>query len=272
MDLKLSGKVVGIALDGVGWGLDGTIWGAEVLLFDTDKYGFKRLATIKQIPITSDIDAKYPVRLIFGFLANRGYELHEIYRFLDVNVTNTPPKDVEVVYKLVKLGKYTPASSTGRLLDLVAAILNPSIERTYEGEPAIWLEGQAWRGEFRNLDCFRVLNNEGLKVLDFDEAVDWVISNKHRYGVETIARSFLYNYGYYLGELIVEAIRGLRVDHVVASGGAVVNEFIYRGLRDRLAQEQMIVHLPRNIPPNDGGLAFGQVVAASLHAEDKGLC
>jgi hydrogenase maturation protein HypF len=274
IDLKLSGKVVGVALDGVGWGLDGTIWGAEVLLFDTDKYGFKRLATIKQIPITSDVDVKHPIRLVFGFLASRGYELHEIYRYLDMDITSTPLKDaeVEVVYKLVRLGKYTPASSTGRLLDLVAAILNPGIERTYEGEPAIWLEAQAWRGEFRNLDCFRILSNEELKVLDFDETIDWVISNKHKYGVEAIARSFLYSYGYYLGELVVEAMRGLRVDHVVASGGAVVNEFIYRGLRDRLAQEQITVYLPRNIPPNDGGLAFGQVVAASLYAKDKGLC
>ncbi|MEM4913958.1 MAG: hypothetical protein QW579_07150, partial [Desulfurococcaceae archaeon] len=64
--------------------------------------------------------------------------------------------------------------------------------------------------------------------------------------------------------LVVKTTRGTRVEAVVVSGGAAVNEFIYNGLSDTLTEEGFKPHLPRRIPPNDGGLAFGQVIAGSL--------
>ena len=100
--------------------------------------------------------------------------------------------------------------------------------------------------------------------LDYDYLVDWIIENKGKYSAGTLARSFLYSLGYWHGELILESIKGLRVDHVVVSGGSAVNEFIYRGLRERLREEDIVPHLPKRIPPGDGGLAFGQIIAASL--------
>ena len=41
IDLEINGEVVGLAIDGVGWGDDNTIWGGEILVFNTEKYGYK---------------------------------------------------------------------------------------------------------------------------------------------------------------------------------------------------------------------------------------
>lgn len=265
VDNNLSGLVAGVALDGVGWGLDNTIWGAEILLFNTEEYGFKRLGSIKPLPLTSDRDTYQPIRLAVSYFVKQGFELQEVFKLLGLNLEREVLVELEAVYKLVKLGRYTPASSTGRLIDMVAAILNPSITRSYEGEPAIWLEARAYHGEIREIDDFKITSENNLLLLDYREVVEWILNNKERLEVETIARSFLYNYGVALGELVLESIKGLRVDYVVASGGAIVNEYIYRGLRNKLAEHGLNVLIPRRIPPNDGGLAFGQVVAASLY-------
>jgi hydrogenase maturation protein HypF len=265
IDNNLDGSLIGVALDGVGWGLDNTIWGAEVLYFNTHSYGFRRIGSIEPIPLTSDRDALIPLRLVVGYYAQRGFSLEEVYKHIGLNPDRRLSFELEAVYKLVERGSYTPASSTGRFLDMVAALLNPRVERSYEGEPAIWLEAQAWRGDLREIDDFDIREEGGVVRLDYDRVVDWVVENKFRLGCGTIARSILYNYGYFLGELVLRGVKGLRVDYVVASGGAVVNEYIYRGLRDRLVQEDVKVYLPRRIPPGDGGLAFGQIAAASLY-------
>ena len=265
MDNGLEGLISGIALDGVGWGLDGTVWGGEVLLFNTETYGFKRLGSISPLPLTSDRDAHIPLRLLFAYYSHRGLEFEKIPRLIDFEVNRDYLFECKAAYTLVKLGKYTPASSTGRLLDMVASILNPRIERTYEGEPAIWLEALAHAGkDLIEIDHFKIAMRDGIYRLLYDDVLDWLIDNKSNMDRCTLARSFLYSFGRALGELLLVSIKGENVNGVVVSGGAAVNEFIYRGIRDKLKEHGLKPHLPRNIPPGDGGLAFGQVIAASL--------
>jgi len=262
VDNELSGTIVGLAIDGLGWGPDKTIWGGEILLFNTDSYGYKRIGSINPLPLTSDRDTYKPIRLLFSYYSTRRFEFDEITKL--INIDKVKSLECKTAFLLARSGKYTPASSTGRLIDLVAAILNPTIERTYDGEPAIWLESIAFNGDDLLLDNHKIINNDGVIKLNYDGVIDWIIENRDKYSVNSIARGFLYSLGYWFGELILKSIKGLRVDHVVVSGGAAVNEFIYRGLRDKLSEDQLIFHLPRRVPPGDGGLAFGQIIAASL--------
>ncbi|MEM0368080.1 MAG: carbamoyltransferase HypF [Desulfurococcaceae archaeon] len=266
IDNELDGTIAGLAIDGLGWGLDKTIWGGEVLIFRTDSRGFKRTGSISQLPLTSDRDTLKPIRLLFAYYSRRGFDFAEIMKLAKAENSLLECKSA---FTLVRNGRYVPASSTGRLIDLVTAILNPTVERTYEGEPAIWLESIAFKGEQLILDDFRILYEDGILRLNYDDVIDWIIENKSRYRADTLARSFLYSLGYWLGELVVESIKGSRVDNVVISGGAAVNEFIYRGLRDKLFEVNLTLHLPRRIPPGDGGLAFGQIIAASLNYMDS---
>ncbi|MGC8953144.1 MAG: carbamoyltransferase HypF [Desulfurococcus sp.] len=264
VDRGLSGVVAGLAIDGVGWGDDSTIWGGEVLVFDMDKPGvYRRVASIDYIPLTSDRDTVKPFRLLYGYLAKKGWDIGEIDRVLGLRDGNRILEG-HMVYNMVKRGRYTPASSTGRLIDIVASIIDPGIERSFEGEPAIRLEAMAFNGVPRLLEDVRFQIDGNLVRLDVYGVISRILEERSSMKPCDLAASFLYSIGYYYGELIAASIKGSSISNIVVSGGASVNEYIYRGLRDRLASEGLKPLLPLNIPPNDEGIAFGQVIVAGL--------
>ncbi len=266
-DHGLSGRILGLAIDGIGYGDDNTIWGGEVILLDSEQPVYERLASLEQLPLTSDRDTIYPARLLVGYLALEGYDWDEIYGILKQLklLDKVPGKTIEyrAVYSLVHNNKYTPASSTGRLLDLVSTLLGVSYHRSYEGEPAIRLEAEALINHSEPVLCnhFKITTSNGLLRLSYRELIHVLINNSELIDPGSI----LYSLGYWFGELIVEASKGRRAeDKVVVSGGAAVNTYIIAGLRNRLSQDGFKVVLPRRIPANDEGVSFGQIVAASL--------
>lgn len=264
VDRGLKGRVAGLAVDGVGWGDDSTIWGGEVIIFNVEEPGvYKRVASIDQVPLTSDRDTLKPIRLLYGYLARKGWSVSEIEKTLP-GATGGARVEGRVAFRLVELGRYTLASSTGRLLDMVASILDPSVERSFEGEPAILLEALASRGAPRLIEGFKLSQENRLLRLDYYEAVVRLLEDAGRASHGSIAASFLYSLGYYYGELIIESTKGESIDGVVISGGAAVNDYIYRGLRDSLRAAGLKPLLPQRIPPNDGGLSFGQAVIGGL--------
>ncbi|MEM1732407.1 MAG: carbamoyltransferase HypF [Desulfurococcaceae archaeon] len=269
IDNGVDGKVIGLAIDGLGWGDDNTIWGGEVIFLETSKPGYKRVASIDPLPLTGERDINKPLRLVYGYLSHRGLEIGEINRLLRLNPDNKLMKELSMTCSLVKNGKFIPASSTGRLIDMISAIINPYVERTYEGEPAIKLEAMAHQGREVFIDDYKFRSMNGKLMLEYHGIIQWIIENLDKNDKSTLARSFLYTLGFALGELIMKVIRGLRIDHVVISGGVSVNEFIYRGVSKALTSNGIKPLLPRKIPPGDGGLALGQIVAASLLETDK---
>ncbi len=263
IDNELGGRVAGIALDGLGWGDDDSVWGGEVIVFNTENNHYERVGSIEWIPLTSDRDAISIRRLVTLYFAKRKWSLDEIMRVLKP-VSEKEVIEHRLVYTMFNHGKYVKASSTGRLIDLVAALLGVSHIRTYDGEPAIKLEAIASRGERVLLENAYFKQVNGLHILDYDGIIDEIINKRNEVDPATLSRSFLYSYGYYIGELAVKSALKHGIDYVVASGGAIVNEHIYQGLRERLQLEGFTIHLPRRIPAGDGGLSFGQ--ACSLIA------
>jgi len=265
IDLEFNGEVAGLAIDGVGWGDDNTIWGGEVLVFNTEKCDYKRVASIKQLPLTSDRDTYIPIRIFSSHLTMQGYGWVEIKKLLES--IGTPMSKLYEAFSshiLVTQKKFTPASSTGRLIDMVMAIIDPNVERTYEGEPAIRLEALGGSGALISVDDYVIASDDGILKLDYGGLVNWILEHRSIHDPHTLAKSFLYSFGLALGDLIVYSIKGFRVNGIVLAGGAAVNEFIYMGIRERLKEEDLVPSLPRRIPPGDGGLALGQVVAADL--------
>jgi hydrogenase maturation protein HypF len=66
-----------------------------------------------------------------------------------------------------------------------------------------------------------------------------------------------------LSEMIVAAARKIGQDKVVLSGGCFQNRLLTERTIDRLAAENFRPYWHQRIPPNDGGISLGQVVAAS---------
>jgi len=75
-----------------------------------------------------------------------------------------------------------------------------------------------------------------------------------------------------LVEAIIAVARRIAEERVVLSGGCFQNRVLLEGAVRRLEEEGFRPYWHQRIPPNDGGIALGQIVAASrlLRAGAKG--
>ena len=70
-----------------------------------------------------------------------------------------------------------------------------------------------------------------------------------------------------LAEMIVVAARHAREQQVLLAGGCFQNKVLAEQAIRRLQDEGFRPYWSRQIPPNDGGIAVGQIVAAARQEE-----
>ncbi|MCD6341078.1 MAG: carbamoyltransferase HypF [Desulfurococcales archaeon] len=277
-DRKLGeGKYIGLALDGVGYGDDGNIWGCEVLLVG-NSLKYKRLAHMKYVRSTgSDRDVIYPARMLISFLSEfmDAGEMREVFNKLGL-MGSLPLGEAEFNAVITRLSAGAPLvkiSSIGRLLDSISVLLGVCHVRTYEGEPAIRLESAASGGKYvfdDELPKKMVTHGESTYELDptplLKELVDIMLNEKSRRPcTKDLAYSSLKALAKALTAILRSSMKGRRVEpYVLLGGGAVVNDIITRTLKEELLNDDIYVLLPKEVPPNDGGIALGQVTSLLL--------
>ncbi len=259
-----SGKVLGVALDGLGYGEDGTIWGGEFLLADYRQ--FERVARFLPVPMLGGAQAmREPWRNTFAQIANtlgwepvaRDYADLDIVRFLN----NKPLANLQT---MAERGLNSPlASSAGRLFDAVAAAVGICRESSgFEGQAAIELEalataqfnGQAdYAYDFeRQDDClnWRPLWSALLKDLGLGVAPG-IIAARFHHGVASA---------------VAGTAAGLCDQYqsgtVVLGGGVFQNRLLLEQTTVLLRKRGLRVLSPLAVPANDGGLSLGQAVIA----------
>ncbi|MCX8172742.1 MAG: carbamoyltransferase HypF [Archaeoglobaceae archaeon] len=257
-------KVVAITIDGTGYGDNGEIWGGEVLVANWMEYD--RIGSFKPFILPGgDTAAKYPVKCLIALMSSYGFDEVEIFEILNERkLFDFLPyglKEAEITYLLAKNGKGVKTTSLGRILDSFSALLNVCTERTYEGEPPMKLEALADKG--RDLEISAELEDESRLMINVKNLLEWVLETE--YEREDIARTILQSIGRALGILAMKAIKRRKIEYenVIVTGGAGVNSYIVRGIKDILNPEGIGVILPRRIPPGDGGIALGQILVAS---------
>lgn len=264
----LGRSFVGIAIDGVGYGDDGAVWGGEVMLVSSDGE-YERVGHLRYAPLVGDASTVYPARFALSLLAEALGSVEEALALakrlgLGSRVRGGDA-ELELVARGIEAGLYTPTSSTGRFLDAVSALLGVAWVRSYEGEPAIRLEAYARRGRVFDNPGVRVRRANGVYVADtpgFFLYLAQLVDERDR---RDIARTAQVELGRALGRIAAEAARGRRVcREVMLGGGAAVNDYIVEGIEQELREAGMELVLPRRVPPNDGGIALGQVGAALL--------
>ena len=138
--LPLDSRMLGIALDGVGYGTDGTVWGGE--LFESSYSGYERLGHLLPQPMPGgDLASKVPSRMVLGILFER-LEKEELEK-LPLSFPQGTQEFSAVMKQLENGINVIQSSSTGRVLDAAAAMLGICGIRTYDGEPAMKLESAA---------------------------------------------------------------------------------------------------------------------------------
>jgi len=256
-------EMVCIVCDGYGYGLDGSAWGGEIL-HCTRKGVFQRLGHLKEQPMVGgDLATRYPLRMAAGIL----HGTVEIEDWLRAKYEYFPHGEEEVEVILQQLGQplVPKTTSCGRVLDAVSAVLGVCYERTYEGEPAMRLESAALTG--RNVLRLQPIIREN--VIDTTSLVHEIFSQKDAFSIGDLAFSAQFYIARSLAQLASEKARQLGIDVVGFSGGVAYNEHVTSTIRRVVEAKGLRFVVHELVPPGDGGISFGQAVAAAWQIETQ---
>jgi len=254
---------LGVAWDGTGYGLDGTIWGGEFLTITPE--GFERFAHLRTFQLPGGAAAvKEPRRCALGLL----YEMFgdAVFERTDLAVLHAF-SDAERKTLRTMLGRKfnTPrTSSMGRLFDAVASLAGIRQIAAFEGQAAMELEWSA--GNAPQAPCetypFSICPSPGssARIIDWEPMIHALLADAAA-GLPPalIAQKFHLT----LVEMIVQAAALAGNVRVALSGGCFQNELLSTRAVQRLREAGFTPVWHQRVPPNDGGIALGQVAAVA---------
>ncbi|MFB0522621.1 MAG: carbamoyltransferase HypF [Candidatus Bathyarchaeia archaeon] len=250
-------EMVGIACDGFGYGSDGNAWGGEILHYNED--GFKRLAHLEEQPMVGgDLATRYPLRMAAGIL----HDTIDIEEWLLTQSDRFPhgEREIEIILKQLRRGLAPKTTSCGRVLDAVSAILDIWYKRTYAGEPAMKLESVATKGA----DVLNLRPTFEGATIETTGLVREIFAKKDEYSVADLACSAQSYLARSLAQRAVEEAGCIGLEIIGFSGGVAYNESVTRVIRREVEKSGFRFLVHHQIPPGDGGISFGQTVAANL--------
>ncbi len=270
---------LGVIWDGTGDGGDGTIWGGEFLVTRAFGLEFERAGSFRTFPLPGGEAAiREPRRAALGLL----FELfgEEVWSMSDLPTLGAfTMTEVGALRRMLERRVNTPrTSSVGRLFDAMSSLLGLRQISRFEGQAAMELEFAA---EAADLDPaggregtagsdlrFTICNGRAGEATEAHPAartVDWGalvrgLIQAQRGGVlpEVLADRFHEA----LAECVVPIAEQAGLEQVALSGGCFQNRRLTTLVIERLRAAGFRPLWHRQVPPNDGGLALGQCMAA----------
>ncbi|MFX1318312.1 MAG: carbamoyltransferase HypF [Promethearchaeota archaeon] len=264
--LPLDEEIVAICCDGAGYGPDKTVWGGEILTGTA--YNYTRSAYLEPQPMPGgDLAAKFPFRMLLGILSKK-YSETELRSLFEIRAKDSLPQgtaEFEIILTQISQKINTPiTSSTGRVLDSLAALLGVSTQRTYEGEPAIRLEAFANMGTYRpDIQLDIPVNQEGkVQVLKTSNLVDQVLQLQGEFSGSDLALAAHQSLGKTLAHAAIGASKSNGTTKIGFTGGVAYNKILTRTIRSIIeaAGYEFLMH--RKVPAGDAGIAVGQSLVA----------
>lgn len=257
----LDRRVLGVALDGTGYGPDGTVWGGEFL--ECTATTFRRVGHLRPFGLPGGEAAiREPWRLAAALTA----EAPDVFcddRWLCRNWHDVDVDRFAQVRRVVRVPAVAPrCSSMGRLFDAVAGIVL-GVERVqFEGQAAMLLESVADPGErgsyrFAQRPC-RLHRDQDCVELDWQPLLSDILRD-HRRGVDPAVIAARFHRA--VARCVVDMARRYCALPVVLGGGVFQNRLLTEWVIEA-SGDALTLGPPGSIPPNDGGLAAGQLVAA----------
>jgi hydrogenase maturation protein HypF len=161
----------------------------------------------------------------------------------------------------------TPTTSAGRLFDGVASLLGLVQRSSFEGQAAMALEFIADDNDTESYPI--TFESDDPLVLDWQPMIAALTADIAA-GVAPSRASARFHNG--LIDAMVEVAERVGVHHVALSGGCFQNRRLVERASARLRAAGFHPLLHRQVPPNDGGLALGQlcIAAARLNGDANG--
>jgi hydrogenase maturation protein HypF len=245
------------------------LWGGELLVADYRES--LRVASFEAVPLLGgDRAAREPWRSLFAQLRHAGIDLE---RWADHPVVaRTIGRRTPVLEGVLASGTLSPrCSAVGRLFDAAAATIGLWADgTTYEGQAAIALEALvdpaalAWARGAESYP-FRIRRDGLLPVVVAGEALAAMLDDVGSdVSAPRIAARFHVSLARTVAALAAE-VRG-PLTTAALSGGVWQNRILVELVAELLRGDGWTVLLHRHVPPNDGGIAFGQAAIAAAAA------
>ncbi len=298
---EIAPPALGVSWDGTGYGTDRTIWGGEFFLV-TDE-SIERIAHLRPFRLPGgDKAVKEPRRTALGLLHEiSGDKVFEQEKLATVAAFSAPELATLKTMLAKKLNS-PRTTSMGRLFDAVASLVNLRQQIRFEGQAAMELEfalegaktdeyyelplvqsaeqsragvppaRQTRQREQTKETPFVSLRETGAGgtpallsfVLNWSPMVEAILTDvKNGIPIGIVSAKF-HNA---LAEGIVAVAKRAGQDRVVLSGGCFQNRYFTERVVRRLQAEGFRPYWHQRVPPNDGGIALGQVVAALRQKE-----
>jgi hydrogenase maturation protein HypF len=258
---ELEPPVLGVAWDGTGYGLDGTVWGGEFLL--VTETSVDRRAHARLFPLPGGEKAvKEPRRIALALLreifGDAVFALHALPPGLSFSASELATLKIMLDKRL----NSPLTSSVGRLFDGVAALVGLRQKVSFEGQAAMELEFSLDGIETDTAYPCAILEPDSSGhaplILDWRPMIEGVLADLKR-GLPTGHIAAQFHNG--LVEAIILIARRVGASQVALTGGCFQNRYLTERAVTRLRQEGFRPYWHQRVPPNDGGIALGQILA-----------
>lgn len=251
----LSQEVIGVAFDGTGYGPDDTIWGGEFLLSTNTQ--FERVGSLRPFLLAGGERAvREPWRAATALVRDAIND----DAAAKLNIGSGKCRSLLPVLSNPKLSVTT--TSAGRLFDGVAA-LTLGIERCeFEGQAAMQLESacdQSEKGQY----SIPIVDGP-CRQLDWRPLIRQILSDS---AASEPPGNIAMRFHRGLAEAIIKLCASYSPLAAVLGGGVFQNRVLVELLAEGFEKSGQPLGLPGVIPPNDGGLAAGQIAIASALAQ-----
>lgn len=252
-DNRLKGPVIGIAFDGTGFGTDGKVWGGEFLVADYKR--FERKGHLHNLPLVGGEWAiREPMRIAAGYLFYL-FGQNIVKRMPELNIYSIVRAQLDSKVNIVE------TSSMGRLFDAVSALLGLCPKTSFDGQAPIALEAAASLAEPDEKPYPFTVNGF---ILDPKPIFEGIMRDRESgEKVSNISRRF--HRTIIDGTVAVAKKIGEEtgINQVCLGGGVFQNRLLLRGIQEALESLSFKVYAPFQVPINDGGVSFGQIMVAN---------
>ena len=235
------------AWDGTGYGEDATIWGGETF------YGqpgvWQRVASLRPFYLPGgDKASREPWRAALALC----WETQQPWQ--------APVANSDLLYKAWQQRLNSPqCSSMGRLFDAAAAITGVCMQASFEGQAPMLLESLARQVAVDDsINISLTQDQDGVWRSDWAPLLTWLLEQQRSPG----ERAAIFHRS--LAEHILQQCQQFANEHgefaVGLAGGVFQNRLLSETTVSLLTGAGFRVYLAEQVPCNDGGLCFGQII------------
>ena len=248
-ECNTSENIIAFTWDGTGYGKDETLWGGEVLYGNPGNW--VRAASMRPFYLPGgDKAGRQPWRSAAALCWEIGIEFnHSALTDSSINL----PLLKQAWQKRIN----TPqTSSIGRLFDAAAALCNVCSVASYEGQGPMEFEALANKISMHIDFPLKKIND--CYIADWEPLIHELLQTES----SIQERSCLFHNS--LAFTLLQQAKAIRNDHgsnvVTLSGGVFQNKVLTEAAITLLEAEGFSVYLAGQIPLNDSGISFGQII------------